>query len=99
MTFQVTRITTRLDMATPFYRWPESELKYIEHTYDDTGKTVDKNFSISEDKLTTTAITSWASEDDWQIYLADSKIKAIHALRNAYNSEHGIVETVTTRLV
>lgn len=92
---KVTRIVTRPDMSVNFFAYPEDVVAYITATYDDTGKRLSRESTMSEDKLVQTTVSVWA---DAAAFSECSVDPMLNGLRE-YNAEHKFIQSVVTEVV
>ena len=98
--FLVQRVFTRQDTTVPFYTGIAEYNTYFKTTYKDTDKCSDLSVTLSQDGKNLLFVTSWASEEAFNAYLADPVVQAHLASRNAYNITNNITspDRVTTQL-
>ena len=77
-----------------FYETTDESKDYIELTYEDTGKSTDFSYSISEDNLTKTKTRIFNNETSRNEFLADSKIQAIGTAHAAHCLSNNTTKSV-----
>lgn len=92
MPFKTVRTSTRPDTSIPFFKNTDEVRSYIKSTYDNTGKRLSMEITLSEDGLTETRTQVWASHAAYQEFKADPNIPNE---AGPYTIEHGITYTVT----
>jgi hypothetical protein len=90
MTIIVTHINTRLTAATSFETLPNNTVQYIKTQYQDTGKLLDIQTSLSSDRLTRTGILTFKDQSAVSEYYNDPIIAEALTVIRAYNSANGI---------
>lgn len=98
--FLVQRVFTRESVAVPFYPGESEYHVYFKSTYRDTGKCSDISVTMSQDGKNLLFVTSWASEEAFNAYLADPVVQTHLNSRKAYNTANNITapDRVTTQL-
>jgi hypothetical protein len=96
---KVTRTSIRPNTDSPFYIASQEFTDYFNLSYIETGKTTIDSVTFSDDTLTRTIILFWTSLEDMESSDTDPLVIDFLALKNDYNLENGITETVTRQSI
>lgn len=93
VTIKFTRPTTDIEFYTlkQSTEIPPELKKYFASTYVFSGKLITTDWTYSDDNLSATVMTIWATKADFDEYTTDARLVAeFFPNRTAYNTEHGI---------
>lgn len=96
----VTRAHTRPNINVPFF-YPKTAStdefrQYFLENYINTGKSILIEHSHSDDNLTMNSVSMWDSAESFNQFVNDPNCNQLIAAATEYNTNNGIVETITT---
>jgi hypothetical protein len=91
MPFKTIRTFTRPNIYIPFYIHSDEIRKYIDETYNQTGKRISVNTTLSEDGLQQITTSVWQDRDTWKEFVKDPTIVSNGGLLSEYNTAFEIV--------
>ena len=89
----LTKTETRADINTPFYDPPVEYYIYLQK-YNDIRRNELHGWTPSSDGLSRVAVTQFNTEQDYNIFLADSEVVACKEIIDEYNSCNNIITTI-----
>jgi hypothetical protein len=96
MAYKTIRTHTRPNIYVPFFLFNEEIRNYTDQTYNQTGKRVSVNTTLSEDELQQVTTSVWIDEAAFNEFLADPVIIRHTDLVQDYNKSFEIVSTWTS---
>ncbi|MFY8211187.1 MAG: hypothetical protein ACOVLB_00765 [Candidatus Nanopelagicus sp.] len=85
------RITVRPSTDVEFYKWTAEFEEYVKEHFTVTGKRLSNTITYSEDMLTETRTSVWASFVDWIYFCEDITCFDTWNERDLYESDNNIV--------
>lgn len=98
MAKKITYTATKPDTTTPWFVWPSDIARYVKTTYQDSGKIIEKNITISENQLTITVVAVW-QDGAFEEWSNDPVTREGRLAQNVHNLEHNIVTTSTQEII
>jgi hypothetical protein len=92
MAYQTIKTTTRPNINVPFFLYNEQIINYIKNTYVATGKRISNTVTLSEDGLTQTVTSTWAT-GTFKEFRSDPQILMNIEAVDAHDLKHGITTT------
>jgi len=97
MSYKITRTVVRPNISTPFYEDHADTTiiaSYIQTTYQNTNKMIEKTTTISDDNLTSVTEITWDSSDSWNEFLTDNYLMTTYFMPSKiYEGTHGMFST------
>jgi hypothetical protein len=93
MAYKTIRTYTRPNVYVPFFIFNEEIRNYTDQTYNQTGKRISVNTTVSENELQQITTSVWADESAFNEFLADPVIIRHTDLVRDYNKSFEITLT------
>jgi hypothetical protein len=99
MAYKTIRTNTRPNIYVPFFLFNEEIRKYIDEKYNQTGKRISFNTTISEDELQQINTSVWVDQATFKEFLEDPVICGNGDLVKEYNKAFDISLTIANEEV
>jgi len=74
---------------------PPKDLQDLRAEYMNENKIIQQEMSLSDDQMTRTVVTTFASEDVFLEYIFSKQVKDTFTIRTVYNEQYQIIEVLS----